>query len=244
MKAVGYLLIADISGYTDFVRLHALRKQSVVSKFAADFYESHAEIIVSELLEAVIEAVEPSMNLNKLEGDAAFFYSDDEPDINQADKILTVMQAAQIAFQKKAQELLFVEACGCEPCTQAKNLRLKIVVHRGEYIHKKIRNFDELAGEAVIFVHRMLKNNVKSDEYWLVSKEVSRLIPALDALGFCEITENLDNFGQTKLDLKLLNSKQPKNDEKPNRSQITKWLKQALYFSKATIRRKFASASR
>ena len=102
----------------------------------------------------------------------------------------------------------------------------------------------KLAGEAVIFVHRMLKNNVKSDEYWLVSKEFSRFIPAIDALGFCEITENLDNFGQTKLDLKLLNSKQPKNDEKPNRSQITKWLKQALYFSKATIRRKFASASR
>ena len=59
MKAVRYLLIADISGYTECVRLHALRKQLVIRKFAADFYESHAKIIVSALLAAVVNTFEP-----------------------------------------------------------------------------------------------------------------------------------------------------------------------------------------
>ena len=76
MSSSGYLLIADISGYTDFVKLHNLRKKAVVGKFLADNFEFHAEAIVSDLLEAVIEVVEPTLKLNKLEGDAAFFYYD------------------------------------------------------------------------------------------------------------------------------------------------------------------------
>ena len=72
MQSKGYLLIADISGYTDFIRLHSLREKPIVRPFAARMFESHAEIII-DLLEAVIEVIEPVMQLNKLEGDAAFF---------------------------------------------------------------------------------------------------------------------------------------------------------------------------
>ena len=157
MQSKGYLLIADISGYTDFIRLHSLREKPIVGPFAARMFESHAEIIISDLLEAVIEAMEPVMQLNKLEGDAAFFYCDEMSKISQADQIIGAMQNAQSAFQKKASELLFVEACGCEACTQAKNLRLKMVVHSGAYMHKRTRNFEELAGEAVIFVQPFVK---------------------------------------------------------------------------------------
>ena len=53
------LVLADIGGYTRFIRLHAL---SVV----------HAQEIVTELLEAVIDRAEHPLRLNKLEGDAAF----------------------------------------------------------------------------------------------------------------------------------------------------------------------------
>ena len=77
MSNSGYLLIADISGYTNFVKLHNLRKKPVVGKFLANNFEFHAEAIISDLLEAVIEMIDPVLKLNKLEGDAAFFYSDD-----------------------------------------------------------------------------------------------------------------------------------------------------------------------
>ena len=238
MQSKGYLLIADISGYTDFIRLHSLREKPIVGSFAARMFESHAEIIISDLLVSVIDAIEPVMQLNKLEGDAAFFYCDEVSKSNQADQIINVMQSAQSAFQKKAKELLFVEACGCEPCTQAKNLRLKMVVHNGAYTHQKIRNFEELAGEAVIFVHRLLKNSIQSDEYWLLSKEFSKQLSEETELEFSEITEKIGDFGRVKLDLKLMNSENPKNEIISKRGRIVNWFCQASYFSKATLHRK------
>ena len=54
MSNSGYLLIADISGYTNFVKLHNLRQKNVLGKIIADNFEFHAEAIVSDLLEAVI----------------------------------------------------------------------------------------------------------------------------------------------------------------------------------------------
>ena len=57
-----YLILADISGYTRFVKIH---RASIL----------HAEEIVTELMEAVIDAAGPPLILNKLEGDAAFLYA-------------------------------------------------------------------------------------------------------------------------------------------------------------------------
>ena len=45
------------------------------------------------------------------------------------------MEKANQAFYKKASELVFVQACGCEPCSQSKNLKLKIVAHRGNFLN-------------------------------------------------------------------------------------------------------------
>ena len=55
MSYGGYLLITDISGETDFIKLHKLRKKPVVGGKMADMFEAHAETIISDLLEAVIE---------------------------------------------------------------------------------------------------------------------------------------------------------------------------------------------
>ncbi len=42
-------------------------------------FESHTEIIISEFLESVIEAIEPVMQLHKLDGNAEFFYCNEVP---------------------------------------------------------------------------------------------------------------------------------------------------------------------
>ncbi|MDP1624483.1 MAG: DUF2652 domain-containing protein [bacterium] len=57
------LVIADISGYTQFIRSE---KMSAV----------HAEEIIFELLEAVIDHAAYPLTLNKLEGDAALLYAE------------------------------------------------------------------------------------------------------------------------------------------------------------------------
>jgi len=211
LSSSGYLLIADISGYTDFVKLHNLRKKAVVGKFLADNFEFHAEAIISDLLEAVIEVIEPTLKLNKLEGDAAFFYCDDPKNKKYADKILDVMKNANKAFNEKASSLVFVQACGCEPCLQSKNLRLKIVAHKGSYAIKKIRNFEELAGEDVILTHRMLKNDIESNEYWLVTDNFYNELNQENKDKFIPNTQNIESFGKLKLNYLQLSSPEPKN---------------------------------
>ena len=66
----------------------------------ANMYESHAEKVVSDLLESVIDAIEPQMHLNKLEGDAALFFCESEADNLDGDRILEAMNKAQEVDEK------------------------------------------------------------------------------------------------------------------------------------------------
>ena len=59
----GYLVIADISGYTSFVAKTELE---------------HSHEILSELLGLLVEKFKPLMTISKLEGDAVFAYAGEE----------------------------------------------------------------------------------------------------------------------------------------------------------------------
>ena len=50
MAENGILLLADISGYTEFIKLHNLAKKPVFGAALAKNFESHASIIVSAVL--------------------------------------------------------------------------------------------------------------------------------------------------------------------------------------------------
>ena len=88
MSKTGFLLIADISGYTEFVKLHNIRKKPILGNVIANNFQSHAETIISDLLESVIDSIEPKMKLNKLEGDAAFFFCEKNNSKYESDKII------------------------------------------------------------------------------------------------------------------------------------------------------------
>ena len=105
MAETGFLLIADISGYTEFVKLHNLAKKPIFGAALAKGFESHATTIVADLLETVIDAVEPSLRLNKLEGDAAFFFSSSKFGSTSGDDIIGVMAKANEAFNTKLSDL-------------------------------------------------------------------------------------------------------------------------------------------
>ena len=239
----GYLLIADISGYTEFFKLHNLRKMPVIGGKIADGFEAHAETIISDLLEAVIGQIEPVMSLNKLEGDAAFFFCEDDGNGSKADDIIGVMERAHEAFKEKASELVFVQACGCEPCLQSKNLRLKIVAHKGEFAIKKIRQFEEIAGEAVILVHRLLKNSLKNNEYWLLTDAFAEHVSANHLSDFSKIIEIVENFAKMTLNCLEFSSPEPENAVTQSRSRTYNWGAQFVYFAKASMKRRFTGKS-
>jgi Protein of unknown function (DUF2652) len=56
------LLVADISGFTNFMKLHAVST-------------SHAQQIIVRLLKAIMNVAQPPLKVAEIEGDAVFFYA-------------------------------------------------------------------------------------------------------------------------------------------------------------------------
>jgi len=159
------LVLVDISGYTRFV---TMRTMSLL----------HAESIITDLLEAVIDHAEFPLTLSKLEGDAAFLYSvlEDGPRGRAAAAdILKQVTAFFAAFDAKSNELVAADACRCDACSHISMLKLEAVLHVGDAVIKKVRQFEELAGADVIVVHRLLKNTVPSNEYILMTQAFHEL---------------------------------------------------------------------
>lgn len=182
------LVIIDISGYTQFIQFH---KTSLV----------HAQEIISQLLESVIDKASHPLILNKFEGDAAFLYAEIGEDETAAVRdIVGQVNGFFAAFHAKARELSGSRAsCPCEACQRIRDLRLKAIVHRGRAAFRKIRQFQELAGEDVILVHRLLKNSVSEREYILLTEPAYRLLGESPAAATAARIESYDDIGAVKV---------------------------------------------
>lgn len=178
------LLIADIGGYTEYMRTHRMSL-------------AHAEVNTARLLEKVIDAA-PDFDLIEIEGDAAFLSRQaDRLDRNSA--ISATTQAAvgmHRAFHLERQHVA-TNLCPCDGCVQAENLKLKFVAHIGEVATQTIKQRRKLVGIDVILVHRLLKNSVQAPEYVLVSEELYRTGEAtLDPVH--EVSQDLEGIGPVR----------------------------------------------
>jgi len=155
------LMIADISGYTEFMVSSGLEIE-------------HSQKIITELIQAIIEQVHIPLEVSKLEGDAVFLYAVKEgDDYNWADVTGTVGEKLLLffeAFHRKLSTLGGGATCTCGACSNLAALKLKIVVHSGAALFYQINQFNELSGGDVILVHRLLKNSITHDEYILMTE--------------------------------------------------------------------------
>jgi hypothetical protein len=180
------MLIADIAGYTKFMKFHSASL-------------AHAQETIARLLEVVIDAAGPSLRLAKLEGDAAFFYMP-VPKDGTVDPALVARHAAAIyrAFHVRAADLRVNTLCPCDGCQQSGNLKIKLVGHVGGVAMQKVKRLTELAGVDVIVVHRMLKNAVPVPEYLLMTKPVHALVGSPLHERAAPLTLDLDDIGPTE----------------------------------------------
>lgn len=180
------LVIVDISGYTQFIRS---QKLSAI----------HAEEIVFELIEAVIDHAAYPLTLNKLEGDAAFLYAEVNTE-NQTEIVRDVARQSREFFKifyERARTLSTERSdCDCDACQRIFDLRLKVILHYGEAVFKTIRQFEELAGEDVILIHQLLKNSVPSNEYILMTESFHQLAGDFDDLTSETRQETCDYLGE------------------------------------------------
>lgn len=174
------LLIADIGGYTHYMRWNRT-------------HLAHAQLTVAGLLESVIDAGK-GLKLAKLEGDAAFFWAPDgDAKVLVCDR-LSRMREAFIARRERFRKDL---ACECASCAQLDNLSLKFVVHQGEVAEQRVKRHVELAGLDVILVHRMLKNLVPVVEYVLMTDPVAACLDE-PVRSLCQpLIHMFDDIGET-----------------------------------------------
>jgi hypothetical protein len=189
----GFLVLVDISGYTEFIRSHNLRSIPIVGKRMKLTSQVHAETVITDLLETLIAAVGDGFTLNKLEGDAALFFR--EATLLDADNLDVLITMADLfeTFAVRLEELMFCQTCLCDCCKQMNQLKVKVFVHHGEFIVKRVAQFEEIAGQDVILIHRLLKNTIPSNEYLLVTESAMRkLRPEESSLSFERRVEHYD----------------------------------------------------
>jgi uncharacterized protein YndB with AHSA1/START domain len=179
-------VIADISGYTNFISGVEL---------------DHAQDIIADIMDTLLRALRPTFRLAKFEGDAAFVYA--VADKVDGSLLQDAIESAYFAFRKRLRSIKQANSCECQACSAMQSLDVKFVVHHGEFIKQKMGGQEELAGRDVILVHRLLKNEVNKKlgghAYALYSDACVRAM-GIDsaAQGLAEHDEAIDVIGATK----------------------------------------------
>jgi hypothetical protein len=140
----GYLLLADISGYTAFLLGTELE---------------HANAIVHELTTLIRERLSPPMRFVKLEGDAVFCYAESSS-FEDGERLLELIESSYFEFSNRLLDMDRETTCRCAACAAIGSLDLKFVVHYGNFVLTAERGREDVAGPDVILLHRLLKNTV------------------------------------------------------------------------------------
>jgi hypothetical protein len=225
-----FLILADISGYTRFIRFH---KMSLL----------HAERIIGELLESVIKETDHPLILHELEGDAVTFYAESDGSPERARDILHQVQQFFTAFRAKEGELVSdCSICVCDACLNVGKLKLKTILHHGEVVITKVRHFDKVAGEDVILAHRLLKNSIQKDEYLLLTDEFHRLSGDVEGMVGERRKEECEGLGA--VDVNVYYPPEPAGESPPMKRPIWKKLQTAARIDTYMFRRLLGKPSK
>jgi Protein of unknown function (DUF2652) len=191
--AEGPLLLADISGYTSFLRdVEVAHRHDAF----ADGAIPEAYGLMSSLLDGIVEKVAPPFTLAKIEGDAVFAFATSDDAVPRGEALLDHVRACYAEFASRRAQAGEIWTCTCDACVRANNLDLKFVLHAGRYVVQEIAGSRELSGPDVVMAHRLLKNRaadlVGGGAYILVTAAAARSldVPLTDALQMTETYEH------------------------------------------------------
>lgn len=177
------IILVDISGYTNFIRLH---KMSLL----------HAEKIIGELMECMLDEVESPVVAHEILGDAISLYALDDGSPDLASNIYKQLEKYFSAFRSR--EAYLLRECGyciCDACNKVGELNLKAILHHGVAAFTKVRDIQKISGEDVITAHRLLKNSIASNEYILMTNSFLDRCKSFDKTDCVKHIENCDGLG-------------------------------------------------
>ncbi len=180
----GVLLIADISGYTNYLGGVELE---------------HCHDVLAKLLEVVSQQTSGVLTVAKLEGDAVFCY--DSRNACDVEMFVSTIEASYYAFVGLRRDIELNRACPCDACRQVPALDLKVIAHYGAFVEETIAGRSELMGTDVVLAHRLLKNSVidsgHARGYALVTEACIEHF-GLGTSDFAKHTEVCDDIGRVE----------------------------------------------
>ena len=181
----GYLILADISGYTSYLAGAELE---------------HAHEVLTALLETIVKRFQTLLTIAKLEGDAVFAYAP-EVRLPHGETLLELLESTYVAFRDHVEAARRRTTCQCNACRAIPTLDLKFLMHHGDYIVQDVTGIKELVGSDVNLVHRLLKNHVAEATGWkayalFTSRALEHTGLQLD--GLHPQTEAYEHLGEVK----------------------------------------------
>src|SRR3954449_8693528 len=118
----GYLVLADVSGYTGFLAGTELE---------------HASGILAELIQEMLDGMTPPLELAGIEGDAVFAHGSPEV-VARGETLLELIEATYAGFRRRRDVMDARSSCGCAACTAISTLDLKFVTHYGTFVWQQV----------------------------------------------------------------------------------------------------------
>jgi class 3 adenylate cyclase len=177
----GYLLLADISGYTRFMT-------GVGDAHGFDYAEGIPPgfELMGVLLDSVAGGLSSPFSVAKFEGDAVFAVAAAGDLDGRGSDLLAILRRTYrrfIAARNEADPAR--NAHECVACALVDNLDLKMVLHEGPYVSQAVHRQTELLGPAVNVVHRMLKSTAADQvghrHYLYLTDDAARRLGLTDA---------------------------------------------------------------
>lgn len=147
MDRTGYLLIADITGYTAYLSRSEL---------------DHADKTLSSLLELLVSQTPPPLSVAQLEGDAVMSYALDAR-MPSGQTFIESVEAIYVEFRRALELMVINTSCECNACANISSLDLKFFVHHGAFLLQPVLDREQLVGTDVNLIHRLLKNSVTTE---------------------------------------------------------------------------------
>lgn len=138
----GYLILADISNYTQFLAYNELE---------------HAQEILAELLDLIVAKLTPPLKLASIQGGAVLAYVP-KVCLSRGETLIELIETTCVAFKDHLQTMQRHTTCTCTACRAIPTLDLNFFTHFGEYMLLEKAGMTKLLGlDASLIEQRLLK---------------------------------------------------------------------------------------
>jgi hypothetical protein len=178
----GFLILADITGFTAYLSEAEL---------------DHANAILGELVESVINHMSPTLTLIEVEGDAVYGHIPEDR-VSRGETVVEIIESTYTAFRDRLAGVKRRTTCECNACRSLPKLDLKFVCHFGQYTMTAVAGDLKPLGPDVNLLHRLAKNQVSEEKGW--RGYVLLTEPAADRLGlpldmYDRMQQGVEDFG-------------------------------------------------